>query len=114
MRLTLRMRLPSSSRRWPRRSRRRTSPVPAELPERPGTNYQMEHQGADLEPPPSTPCLMKVLVVGKGAREHALCWRFSQSQNVWGLFCASGNPGINRIATPVDIAPTDIGGLVRF
>ena len=39
---------------------------------------------------------MKVLVVGKGAREHALCWRFSQSPKVWGLFCASGNPGINR------------------
>src|SRR5438105_125774 len=57
---------------------------------------------------------MKVLVVGKGAREHALCWRFSQSQKVWGLFCASGNPGINRIAKPVDIAPTDIGALARF
>jgi phosphoribosylamine---glycine ligase len=57
---------------------------------------------------------MKVLVVGKGAREHALCWRFSQSQTVWGLFCASGNPGINRIAKPVDIAPTDIVSLARF
>jgi phosphoribosylamine---glycine ligase len=57
---------------------------------------------------------MKVLVVGKGAREHALCWRFSQSQKVWGLFCASGNPGISRTATQVDIAPTDINPLVRF
>jgi phosphoribosylamine---glycine ligase len=57
---------------------------------------------------------MKVLVVGKGAREHALCWRFSQSQKVWGLFCASGNPGISRTATRVDIAPTDIDGLARF
>ena len=57
---------------------------------------------------------MKVLVVGKGAREHALCWRFSQSQKVWGLFCASGNPGISRTATQVDIAPTDIDSLARF
>jgi phosphoribosylamine---glycine ligase len=57
---------------------------------------------------------MKVLVVGKGAREHALCWRFSQSPKVWGLFCASGNPGINRTATPVDIMPTDISSLARF
>jgi phosphoribosylamine---glycine ligase len=57
---------------------------------------------------------MKVLVVGKGAREHALCWRFSQSPKVWGLFCASGNPGITRTAIPVDIAPTDINSLVRF
>ncbi|HKV55365.1 MAG TPA: phosphoribosylamine--glycine ligase, partial [Candidatus Binataceae bacterium] len=57
---------------------------------------------------------MKVLVVGKGGREHALCWRFSQSQNVWGLFCASGNPGIARTATQVDIAPIDIQGLAAF
>jgi phosphoribosylamine---glycine ligase len=57
---------------------------------------------------------MKVLVVGKGAREHALCWRFSQSPNVWGLFCAPGNPGISRTATPVDIAPTELGALARF
>jgi phosphoribosylamine--glycine ligase len=57
---------------------------------------------------------MKVLVVGNGAREHALCWRFSQSQKVWGLFCASGNPGISRTATSVDIEPTDIDPLARF
>ena len=57
---------------------------------------------------------MKVLVVGKGAREHALCWRFSQSPKVWGLFCASSNPGISRTATPVDIAPTDVDALARF
>lgn len=57
---------------------------------------------------------MKVLVVGKGGREHALCWRLSQSQSVWGLFCASGNPGIDRIAKPVLLAPGDIPGLVDF
>jgi phosphoribosylamine---glycine ligase len=57
---------------------------------------------------------MKVLVVGKGAREHALCWRLNQSPTVWGLFCASGSPGTNQVAKPVDVAPTDIAGLADF
>jgi len=57
---------------------------------------------------------MKVLVVGKGAREHALCWRLNQSPSVWGLYCASGSPGINQIAKPVDIAPTDAARLAEF
>jgi phosphoribosylamine--glycine ligase len=57
---------------------------------------------------------MKVLVVGKGAREHALCWRLNQSPVVWGLYCASGSPGINQLAKPVDIPPGDIEGLAGF
>jgi phosphoribosylamine--glycine ligase len=57
---------------------------------------------------------MRVLVVGKGGREHALCWRLNQSPSVWGLYCASGNPGINRIAKPVAIAPGDIIALADF
>ncbi|HXN85515.1 MAG TPA: phosphoribosylamine--glycine ligase [Candidatus Binataceae bacterium] len=57
---------------------------------------------------------MKVLVIGKGAREHALCWRLHSSQSVWGLFCAPGNPGIDQLAKPVAIAPTDHAGLIRF
>ncbi len=57
---------------------------------------------------------MKVLVVGNGGREHALCWRLNQSPSVWGLFCTGGNPGINQIARPVPIAPDDTAGLVHF
>src|SRR5579875_1764227 len=57
---------------------------------------------------------MKVLVVGKGAREHALCWRLSQSPEVRKLFCTSGNPGMYRIATPVDLSPVDIKQLADF
>jgi phosphoribosylamine---glycine ligase len=57
---------------------------------------------------------MKVLVVGKGAREHALCWRLNRSPSVWGLYCASGSPGINQVAKPVDIAPTNAAGLAEF
>jgi phosphoribosylamine---glycine ligase len=57
---------------------------------------------------------MKVLVIGKGAREHALCWRLHQSQSVWGLFCAPGNPGTAQVAESVPIAPTDIAALAAF
>ncbi len=55
---------------------------------------------------------MKVLVIGKGGREHALVWRLHQSQSVWKIFCATGNPGIDQIAEAVPIAPTDIAALV--
>ncbi len=57
---------------------------------------------------------MKVLVIGKGAREHALCWRLHQSQSVWGLSSAPGNPGIDQLAKPVNIATSDFAALVAF
>ncbi len=57
---------------------------------------------------------MKVLVIGKGAREHALCWRLNQSPSVWGIFCAGGNPGINRLAKPVPISPADLPAIADF
>ncbi|HYL59887.1 MAG TPA: phosphoribosylamine--glycine ligase [Candidatus Acidoferrales bacterium] len=57
---------------------------------------------------------MKVLVIGKGGREHALVWRLHQSQTVWKIFCATGNPGINQIAEPVPIAQTDFPALIDF
>ncbi len=42
---------------------------------------------------------MKILVVGNGAREHALCWKISQSPLVKELFCSPGNAGIAQVAT---------------
>ncbi len=57
---------------------------------------------------------MKVLVIGKGGREHALCWRLNQSPSVWGLFCAGGNPGIDHLAKPVPIASTNSVALADF
>ncbi len=57
---------------------------------------------------------MRLLVVGKGGREHALCWRLNQSPSVWKLFCTVGNPGINSLATPVPIEPNDIRRLADF
>lgn len=57
---------------------------------------------------------MKVLVIGRGAREHALCWRLSQSPSVRELYCAGGNPGINQLAQPVALASTDTAALADF
>lgn len=39
-----------------------------------------------------------VLVLGSGGREHALCWKLSQSQNLGNLFCIPGNAGIEQLA----------------
>jgi phosphoribosylamine--glycine ligase len=57
---------------------------------------------------------MRVLVIGSGGREHAICWKIAQSKKVDALYCAPGNGGISKIATPVDIQAEDISGLVRF
>ncbi len=57
---------------------------------------------------------MKVLVVGNGAREHALVWKLQQSPRVGELFAAPGNAGTARIARNVPIAATDVERLLRF
>ncbi len=58
---------------------------------------------------------MKVLVVGGGGREHALCWALSKSESVEEVFCAPGNGGIARIATcRPDLLVSDLEGLVQF
>ena len=57
---------------------------------------------------------MKVLVVGGGGREHALCWKIAQSPLVNEVICAPGNPGIAQVARCVDIKANDVAGLVTF
>ena len=57
---------------------------------------------------------MKVLVIGKGGREHALVWKLKQSPLVREIFCAPGNGGISLDAPCVDIDPLDFEGLLRF
>jgi len=57
---------------------------------------------------------MKVLVVGGGGREHAICLKLSQSPRVSALFCAPGNGGIAEIATIVPISAVAINELVDY
>ena len=40
----------------------------------------------------------KVLVIGSGGREHALCWKIAQSELVSEVICAPGNAGIGEVA----------------
>jgi phosphoribosylamine---glycine ligase len=42
---------------------------------------------------------MKILVVGSGGREHALCWKLAQSPKTSALYAAPGNPGVAQVAT---------------
>ncbi len=48
---------------------------------------------------------MKILVIGSGGREHALCWKLQQSPLVSELFCSPGNAGISKIAQCLDGEP---------
>jgi phosphoribosylamine--glycine ligase len=57
---------------------------------------------------------MKVLVVGSGGREHALCWAISASPLCDRLWCAPGNAGIAEVAECVAIGAEDVAGLVAF
>lgn len=57
---------------------------------------------------------MKVLVVGKGGREHALVWKLAQSPRVTRVFCAPGNAGTATDGVNVPIEATEIERLVRF
>ena len=57
---------------------------------------------------------MNVLVVGNGAREHAIAWKLSQSASVGRLFVAPGNAGTHAIAVNIPISAEDIPALIDF
>jgi phosphoribosylamine--glycine ligase len=57
---------------------------------------------------------MKVLVIGKGGREHALVWKLAASSRVSAVYCAPGNAGTAAEAVNVDISPTDFPRLLKF
>lgn len=57
---------------------------------------------------------MRVLVVGQGAREHALCWKLKQSPLVREIYAAPGNAGIAEVADCVPIGVADIIELADF
>jgi phosphoribosylamine--glycine ligase len=55
---------------------------------------------------------MKVLVVGGGAREHALAWKLRQESGVSAVLTAPGNPGTAQLGPAYAVSVTDIDGLV--
>jgi phosphoribosylamine--glycine ligase len=57
---------------------------------------------------------MKVLVIGKGGREHALVWKLAQSPRAEKVFCAPGNAGTAEDGTNVAIEANDFDHLARF
>ena len=57
---------------------------------------------------------MRVMVIGSGAREHALAWKLAQSQRVTHLYAAPGNPGIAACAECVPLGATQITELADF
>ena len=57
---------------------------------------------------------MKVLVIGKGGREHALVWKLSQSKRAERVYCVPGNAGTAEDGENVAIDPNDFPKLIQF
>lgn len=57
---------------------------------------------------------MKILVIGSGGREHALCWKLTQSESVTEVYCAPGNGGTAQSAINVDINVEEHNEVIDF
>ncbi|WP_080832847.1 phosphoribosylamine--glycine ligase [Cohnella massiliensis] len=57
---------------------------------------------------------MRILVIGRGGREHAIVWALRRSEKVKHIFCAPGNAGIGSLAENVDIGELEFDRLVQF
>ncbi len=58
---------------------------------------------------------MKILLIGSGAREHALAWALSRSPKVDQLLCLPGNPGMARLGAVIEgVGPTDVGAVAAL
>lgn len=57
---------------------------------------------------------MKILVIGSGGREHALCWKIAQSTKTEKLYCAPGNAGCEEYAECVPIGAMEFEKLASF
>lgn len=57
---------------------------------------------------------MRILVIGSGGREHALCWKIKQSEKVSKIYCAPGNGGTREIAENIDIKVNEVDKLLAF
>ena len=56
---------------------------------------------------------MKVLLIGSGAREHAIAWKLRQKIDKEDLYIAPGNPGTAELGTNLAISVDDLDGLLR-
>ncbi|MFT6111120.1 MAG: phosphoribosylamine--glycine ligase, partial [Planctomycetota bacterium] len=56
----------------------------------------------------------KVLVIGSGGREHALCWKIAKSDLVSELICTPGNAGIGEVARIEHVQVSDLPGLIAL
>jgi phosphoribosylamine--glycine ligase len=57
---------------------------------------------------------MNILVIGSGGREHALCWKITQSPLVGTLYCAPGNGGIEDTAICIDLDSHNHQDVIKF
>lgn len=57
---------------------------------------------------------MKVLVIGNGGREHALCWKLKNDSRQPEIFCAPGNAGTAQLGTNLALSVTDLDGIVNW
>src|SRR5579884_1617607 len=57
---------------------------------------------------------MRVLVIGSGAREHALCWALRRSPHLDALYCAPGNGGTAQVAENVALDPMDFAACAEW
>ncbi|WP_341357272.1 phosphoribosylamine--glycine ligase [Rossellomorea sp. y25] len=57
---------------------------------------------------------MKVLVIGRGGREHAICKKLAESESVTEVFCAPGNAGIAGVATNLPYSESNVSELIAF
>ncbi len=57
---------------------------------------------------------MNILLIGSGGREHALAWKLKQSPLLGTMYCAPGNPGIEKLADCVAIDITSHDEVIKF
>ncbi len=57
---------------------------------------------------------MKILLVGGGGREHALAWKLAQDGSRPEIYCAPGNAGTAALGVNLDLAATDLDGLLHW
>lgn len=56
---------------------------------------------------------MRVLVIGSGGREHAICWALAKGPEVEAIYAAPGNPGMAELGRVIPVRADDIPGIVR-